>query len=142
MAEGIMRKKLKLMKIENIAVSSAGISALNGSEASKKAVEISKEGGVDISEHKARAIDEDIVEKADMILVMDSIQREELLTNFPKASNRIYFIGSFLNENGEEKEILDPYGLTIYNYRLCFSELNMAIEGLLGFLTKNKINGN
>jgi len=142
MAEGIMKKKLKLMKIRDIAVSSAGISVFNSSKASEKAVEISKQGEVDISEHKARAIDEDIVERADMILVMDSIQKEELLTNFPKSSNKIYFLGSFLNENEEEREILDPYGLSIYNYRLCFGELNMAIEGLLDFIMKNKINSN
>lgn len=138
MAEAIMKKKLRGKGMNDVEVSSAGVRALVGNEASEGAQEVSKQGGLDISEHRASAVDKEKVRKADMILVMDSFQKNELVTNFSEAKDRIYFLGSFLE--GDDSEIPDPYGLSVYHYRLCFGQLSMAIDELLSSLESNRIN--
>lgn len=135
MAEGILKKRLLFKKIKNVEVSSAGIMAIDGNSAAELAVKVAEEGGIDISEHRARLIDEEMVEKADMILVMDAGQKEAILKQFSETGKKVFFLGKFYE--GGNKEISDPYGQSVFQYRLCFNELNMAVNGLFNFFTKS-----
>jgi len=130
-----MKKRLLFKKIKNVELSSAGIMAVDGNSAAELAVKVAEEGGVDISEHRARLIDEEMIEKADMILIMDSEQKEAILKQFSEAGKKLFFLGKFYEEGNEE--ISDPYGQSVFQYRLCFNELSMAISGLFDFFAKS-----
>jgi protein-tyrosine-phosphatase len=138
MAEGIMKKSLWMAKMKNVAVSSAGTLALDGNKATKEAFMASRDQGVDLSEHRARMIDKEMVERSDMICVMGLEQREAILEEFPEAEKKICFLGKFIDGSEGREEIQDPYGNSIYHYRLCFSEISMAVKGLIDFLQRQK----
>lgn len=61
MAEGIFRKLIEINSVENINVSSAGISAFEGDCANGKAVDVLAERGIDIANHKAKQLTEEII---------------------------------------------------------------------------------
>ena len=138
MAEGIMKKSLWMMKMKNVAVSSAGTLALDGNKATKEAFTVARDQGVDLSGHRARLIDKEMVEKADMICVMGLEQKEAILDEFPEAEEKICFLGKFIGGSEGSEEIQDPYGNSVYHYRLCFSEISMAVRGLVDFLQRQK----
>jgi protein-tyrosine-phosphatase len=69
MAEGLFKDMLKKNNIDNIRVSSAGISVFPGEQANEKAIKALKEKGIDIRSHRARQAIEEI-DKADLIWAM------------------------------------------------------------------------
>ncbi|HHZ01170.1 MAG TPA: low molecular weight protein arginine phosphatase, partial [Tissierellia bacterium] len=54
MAEGLFKDMLRKNNIENIKVSSAGLSVFPGEHVNEKAIRALKEKGIDISSHRAR----------------------------------------------------------------------------------------
>ena len=64
-------------------VMSAGLGALVDNPADKIAQKIALEHGVDMSAHRARQINLDILKWADLILVMENGQKRELLHKYP-----------------------------------------------------------
>jgi len=43
-------------------------------------------------------------------------------------------LSSFGNQKGMETDIADPYGGTIFNYRVALREINFYIDGLMRYL--------
>jgi len=101
MAEGLLRSPLRE---RGISVSSAGLGALVGRGADPIAVELMAEREIDISGHRARQIDTDLVRGADLILVMEKWQQRQMESDFPMAHGRVYRIGHW-----NDAEVPDPY---------------------------------
>lgn len=89
MAEAILKK---LLPYDNIEIKSAGLSALDGMEASRWAQEVMRERGMDISHHRARILSSTDVEEADLILTMSLSQKKELIERFPGADHKTFLI--------------------------------------------------
>jgi len=136
MAERIFRKKSEENGRGDIEVASASIINMEGSHADSKAVDILKEKGFDSHGHRSRLLTEDIVAWADKIIVMESIHKEKIIDNYPDAEEKVFLLKPFSGGcagliGGSMDDIKDPYKLSSYHYRLCFSELYLAIEGVL-----------
>ncbi len=114
-------------------VSSAGIFANPGNPADPFAVQVAREGGVDISRHRARVVNSDNLNWADIVLVMESAQREFVSMVFPTQSAKVALLGDFNRSRGGGGEIADPYGSSEEVYRACFGEIEEAIDGLIQF---------
>jgi len=122
------------------AVGSAGLSAVDGLAASRTAIEVMDEIGIDIRKHFSRELTGEIVDEATIILVMTSAHAAELKQRFPKARDRLYLLGSF-NKHAGEKEIPDPVGSNIEIYRRTLKEIAACLDGLISYLQsfqKNK----
>lgn len=89
MAEAFLKKYLEG---ESVEIKSAGLSALEGMEASRWAMEVMKEKGFDISHHRARNVSERDIEEADLILTMSLSQKKELLDRFPFADGKAFLL--------------------------------------------------
>jgi protein-tyrosine phosphatase len=87
-----------------ITVSSAGIGALVGYPAAEHAVELMGERGIDISAHRARQLDPEIIKSTDLILVMESGHKAAIDTIDPTARGKVYRMGEW-----RDLEIDDPY---------------------------------
>ena len=74
MAMGLLRQRLAQDGLDSqVSVSSAGVYGLDGSAASRPGVDVLAERGIDISEHRARTIDQKEVAEADLLLhIVDS----------------------------------------------------------------------
>ncbi len=99
MAEGIFSSELP-----NLTVTSAGTGALIGHPADKIAVELMRLREIDISRHVARQVGQLMSRQADLILVMDSLQRRTMETQYPFVRGKVFRIAESINQ-----EIPDPY---------------------------------
>ena len=130
-----MIERLRQEEGQAISVSSAGIFANPGNIPEPFAVQVAREAGVDISSHRARLVNNDNLSWADIVLVMESGQREFISMVFPHQSAKVALLGNFTHSQGREGEIADPYGFSLEVYRTCFEEIREAIDGLIQFLS-------
>lgn len=123
MAEGLAHKIFG-GKVE---VSSAGLEAWEGSEASAHAIEVLKELSLDIANHRSRRISAELMEDADWVIPMTQVQADALKCRFPQFAPKIRCLGDW----GERKqEVQDPWMGSLTDYR----QTAQMIEALLRVL--------
>lgn len=103
MGEYLLRQMAQVNGAE-ISISSAGLGALVGHEADEFAREVMAENKIDLSPHRARQLDEQMLKDNDLILVMERWQQREIEQQFPFARGRIHLLGKW-----SDREIIDPY---------------------------------
>ena len=117
-----------------VKVDSAGVDAIPGIRSPLRAIQIAEELGVDLSGHTSRFLYPNMVEEADIILVMDVYHRDRILEISPGSSDRIRFLGSYgsacHSSIPEEMEIPDPYRLTLFHYRSSYSLIRDCVNNL------------
>lgn len=101
-AEYVLKNKLVG---KNVAVSSAGLTALEGKPADAVAQQIATVNGIDMSEHQGRQISTSLVAQNSVILVMEQRHLSDLCTRYPEARGKTFLLGKWLGD----KEIPDPY---------------------------------
>jgi len=141
MAEGIFKKMLKERTEDDsrFNIISAGISALPGMSPTSEAILVMFEQGIDISQHHTQALQEELIKKADLILVMANEHKEYIHKEFPFAQKKIFILKKFAltnksesNQNNERNyEIIDPIGRKIEFYRIIARELKENLEKIL-----------
>lgn len=87
-------------------VASAGLGALVGHEADATAAGLAKQVGLDLSEHRARQVDRDMLRKADLILVMSEGQRAQVRALEPTVAGKTMLLAHWLPG---KPDIPDPY---------------------------------
>lgn len=112
MGEGILRQLLREHGHPEIAVSSAGLSALEGDAPSESAVEALDEIGIDISAHRSHRPSQAELADADRIYVMTSAHRRSLELLLPELADKIRVAG-----------VDDPYGFPLSAYCRCRDQL-------------------
>ncbi len=103
MAEALLKSTLST-KPNVYQVSSAGIGALVGHPADNKAKQLMIEKGIDISGHRADQLNEDMIRKADIILVMESAHKQAIEAKQPSAKGKVFRLGEW-----GDFDIPDPY---------------------------------
>jgi len=141
MAEGMFKKMLEERTKGNskIEVISAGISALPGISPTFEAISVMFEQSIDISQHYAQELQEELIKKADLILVMTNEHKEYIHKEFPFAQNKTFLLKKFTinnksegNQNNDRNyEIIDPIGRKIEFYRIVTRELKNNLEKIL-----------
>jgi protein-tyrosine phosphatase len=117
MAEGLIRHALPELQ-----VSSAGLGALVGHGADPIAVEIMAGVGIDISTHRARMLTEEIAREADLILVMNDIQKMHIAMQYPFVMDKIFKLGE-----ASRQDIPDPYRQSPEVFRTVFSMIESGV---------------
>ena len=101
-AEYVLKSKLQG---KNIAVSSAGLTALEGKPADAMAQKLTQEQGIDMSPHTGRQISSTLVMQNSVILVMEKRHLDDLCSRYPQARGKTFLLGKWIGD----KEIPDPY---------------------------------
>lgn len=120
MAEGLARAKLG--PEAEVTFASAGLHALEGAPATDHAARVAAEVGVDLSAHRARSVDRDILQAADRIYVMTRLQADGLARLGNTGIDRV----ELLDPAGEE--IPDPYGCDLATYRRARDRIAVAVD--------------
>jgi protein-tyrosine phosphatase len=102
MAEALMRQALK--NRPDICVSSAGIAALVGEPADEHAVALMQDRGLDVSGHRARQLNEELIDTANLILVMETGHKRAIDLQDPAARGKVHRLCE-----AQRKDIPDPY---------------------------------
>lgn len=105
MAEKILQKKAQESNL-SVEAKSAGIAAIIGNPASKHAVEVIKEYGMD-ENHETRGITPEILEWADLILTMTNNHKRILLEQEPDMHHKVYTIKEYAASQSESIEEWD-----------------------------------
>ena len=129
-AEGLLKKLVQKKGLDDIVADSAGLLALTGNSATGLAQKVAAEYDVDLSGHIAKSVKEDIVDRSDLILVMEKSHAKNLLDAFPKAEGKVFLIRRFARFGSKNRGIADPYGLNYEAYRFCFLDIQDCISGL------------
>ena len=102
MAEALLRNALRGQ--EEITVESAGLGALVDWPASEHAEVLLRERGVDISAHRAQQLTPELVQKADLILVMEAGHKRAIEEQDATARGKVFRFGEW-----QGRDIADPF---------------------------------
>lgn len=105
MGEAILKK---YVDTDSFYVTSAGIGALEGNEPTRHAVLAMKKLGHDIVGHRAKHLTAEIVDKSDLILVMEQNQKEYICNFFPGSKGKTFLLTDYAS--GKDIEVEDPMG--------------------------------
>ncbi|HEU4565583.1 MAG TPA: low molecular weight protein arginine phosphatase [Gemmatimonadaceae bacterium] len=129
MAESIARRIAAERRMTDVEVGSAGTAAWDGAPASDGALLIAMERDVDLSGHRARLLTKEIVEGADLVLVMSPhhLERVEALGGKGKA----WLLTDYATHGGGGRAVGDPFGGELAVYRETYDELEREIKRIL-----------
>lgn len=123
MGEGLLKHKLA-QSYPHVKVSSAGITALVGKPADALAQQIMLEkNGIDISQHRAQQLTQELLLQMDLILVMDQAQQKEIEFKFPSICGRVHRLGKWGGF-----DIIDPYKRPIQIFDQVFTLIDESVN--------------
>ena len=131
LAKALMLNEIANNHIKGIEVSSAGTGACPGAPADPEMVKFLKEKDIPKGEHSSRMISEEDVNWADLILVMETFHYDYIIKSWPESGAKIEMLGKYIAPDHFADEIIDPYGRSIYQYRVAQSQISLAISNLL-----------
>lgn len=131
MAEAILKKELKDTgkSDDKYTIISAGISTINGMNASGNAIEVLREKDIDLLGHKSRVITLDLINKADIILTMTKSHKDILMQLAPEYIDKIYTFREFAGL--EKLDISDPFGGSLDVYRNTLIEISDTVSKVI-----------
>ena len=134
MAEAYLRKRAKDESL-TIEVKSAGTLGLSGSRPTAEAVRVLEEEGVKTDGYESKALTRDLVEWADLVLVMEPLHKSTVKSMIPGAEEKTKLLGEF---SGKEEYLVipDPIGQPIGFYRKVFELIKHPTEELIKWLKK------
>lgn len=118
-----MAERLLATQLAHVEVKSAGLGALVGHPADALAIELMREQDIDLTDHRARQLDDSLIAWADLILVMSNGQKDQLCLQWPAARGMVFRIGHWGGE-----DVPDPYRLP----RAAFEHALRLIEAGIG----------
>jgi protein-tyrosine phosphatase len=134
MAEGLLRHMLLKRGRGDVRIRSAGTHGLDEEPATPFAAQVVAERGGDISGHRARSLDREMVSAADLILVMEPFQ-QEIITRALSAEERdkVRLLADFETPR-QSNTIDDPYNRPLEVYRACGDRIRHCLKGVVHHL--------
>ena len=111
-------------------VCSAGLHALVGEAADPVAVELMRERGIDISQHRAQQLASWMVREADLIITMDHQQRRYIEQSWAAAGGKVRSLSS--------AGIPDPYRQGRRAFRHALSLIEEGVDDLLAHIAERE----
>ncbi|MEX0912260.1 MAG: low molecular weight protein arginine phosphatase [Gemmatimonadota bacterium] len=134
MAEALARREVERRGWRNVLVRSAGVSAQPGAPATEQAIEAVRAVGLDLTRHSATQLDPEILEWADLALVMSAAHLgiiEEM-----GAVHKASLLGDFVaGEEGIGEAVSDPFGGDRSRYDDTLAQLQVLVSRSLDRLT-------
>jgi protein-tyrosine phosphatase len=106
-------------------VTSAGVAAYSGSPASREAIEVMREMGIDLRDHVSHGLTAETIFQADYIFAMTEGHLRQVHAWAREASGRI----ELLRRDGGG--VADPVGLDVDAYRRCAKEIEANLKPII-----------
>ena len=133
MAEAILKEYHLKRPME---IESRGIVALFPEPVNQKAEAVLISNGINVENHMSRQLAAEDFSENTLVIVMEEVQREKVLKDFPEADPENVQVLTQLV--GDELEIMDPYGGILQSYGLCYETLNKSIKKLVDKLNEGE----
>ncbi|WP_201588644.1 low molecular weight protein-tyrosine-phosphatase [Psychrobacter pulmonis] len=118
MAEALLKQHFPNKTIE-----SAGVGALVGHPADPATLEIMKKQQIDITNHVAKQINEQLVRKVDLILTMSDDQTKWIEDRWPFCRGKTFKLGHWM-----DKDIADPYKHDMSAFKTAYQDIVDGLE--------------
>jgi protein-tyrosine-phosphatase len=96
-----------------LVVTSAGTSAYPGQDASEHAVTAVRRWELDLSQHRSRMVDDQVLADVDLVLTMTKRHKEHILTLRPDMVGRVFTMSEYAGTDGD---VADPFGGSLAVY--------------------------
>lgn len=113
----------------NLHIKSAGFHNKTGRESAIDYIEYCKEWGVDLTPHRSSLVSNDLLEWAELIVIMDGHNYKMLTMQGIDVTRKVIWLGSLSGET--PVEIVDPYGQTLEKQHHIVKQLATASEALI-----------
>jgi protein-tyrosine phosphatase len=123
-AEMVLKRMLPSQRVN---VSSAGTLGIEGGTPLQTGIKQARIRGYDISRHSSRGITKDMLDNADLILVLDDSHYNYIKKRSPENLYRTRYLRGW----EDEVEIPDPYGGDDEDYSVGYDEIVKSCEGLI-----------
>ena len=123
-AEWLLRHRLKR---DGVTIESAGLAALVGNPIDPMAESVLLEHGVSASAHSARQISPEMINAADIVLVMDKRHMSAVHAQVPHARGKTFLLGRWQNDAA----VPDPYGKTRPAFEQAYRMIDTAVDSWL-----------
>lgn len=108
-----------------VSCNSAGILAADGACASREARQVASKHCLNLEEFRSRRLTLQMIQQADIVLVMTQDQQQLLRRACPEEAEKIRTL------HPGDRDVHDPYGGDEAIYECCFQEMASAIDKLL-----------
>ena len=125
MAEGIFNYFAQTQHAQPWYAQSAGLAAFAGDAAMPQAIAALAELGLDISGHRSRRLQPQMMEQAALVVTMTEAQKAQLAALFPEQKQKLLSFGDLTGA-----EIADPYGSSLAVYAQTAAELAEGLKVL------------
>lgn len=101
-------------------IESAGVWAQKGYPPAFNTLIVARSRGADLSGHRSRPINWDLMNEFNLILTMESGHKEALQTAFPEHAGKVYLITELI---GKKYNVIDPVGGSMADFEETAQEL-------------------
>jgi protein arginine phosphatase len=128
MAAGLLKAlAVQRGEVDRWQVQSAGTWAEPDRPATQLSQTVMQQRHIDLTEHRSRSVDTELLGAVHVVLVMTRHHQEALQVEFPAVRNRIMLLSQLVDR---EFDIEDPFGGSLDDYELCATNLqNILSEG-------------
>lgn len=133
MAEGFLRRMAEESGIE-VETGSAGLGAMENMPPSENSVVAMEEEGIDISKQRSRMLTPDMVEGFTHIFGMGESHIETVRAYFPESLEKTFVLREFITDEGADRNVPDPIGGDLEEYRLTRNLIKEAMPSILRFV--------
>jgi protein-tyrosine-phosphatase len=128
LAEAIARRLIDEEGIPAFEVASAGTFAMDGGCASSGSLEIARENELDLESFTTRRLTSEILDWADLVLVMEPGHRSGVLGLSPVADTKTKLLGEIAGAKGADAAVADPFGGSLDSYRRTFQKIDKFVR--------------
>jgi protein-tyrosine-phosphatase len=101
-------------------IASAGTWATDGQPAFPEVISVMDERGLDLRSHRSQVINAKLLERYNLVLVMEPSHQEALNVEFPHCAGRIYLISEMA---GLDEPVEDPIGGGLDDYETALEQI-------------------
>lgn len=129
MAAAIARLVARERGLADLEIGSAGTGAYDGTGATEGALLVALEQGGDLSAHQARTLSRELVDEADLVLVMGDRHRER--AEELGGAGKTYLLTEYASHGERAEGVSDPFGGDLSTYRETYQELEALVRRAL-----------
>jgi protein-tyrosine phosphatase len=135
MCEALMKRAMaNASSAVDVWITSAGLNAKPGKPAHPWSVMAAGDFGIDLSHHRARQVNAEMLDRADVIFAMDYQNQVELLCRYPHVKKKIFMLGAYAGHDYQSTEIRDPFYGDEDETRACYRILQNCVNNLIATL--------
>ncbi len=118
---------------------SAGLRTTQAKRSPVEACEAASRYGVDLKAHEPQLLTPQMIERAEMVVVMEHAQFTQLRARYPMFRDRIFLMSLWDDEAAgayARYNITDPFGQPIDDFDACYARFSRAVNRLLPLLPR------